>query len=163
MSKKIKYTVEQLNEMARTTPSKLLLIAVEDMRALRKKKNIEFYMGDWVQTRTYREGKKEKKVCAVCMAGATLNRQFGAETYEDVCSLRRIGEEYGAPEFARAVDAMRCGNLPDVIFSSLTDEELEVITLKFEKMINSTYREGRERAELRTYERAAKFLASKGL
>jgi hypothetical protein len=149
--------------MARTTPSKLLLIAVEDMRALRKKKNIEFYMGDWVQTRIYREGKKEKKVCAVCMAGATLNRQFGAETFTDVCRISGEYGEYGAPEFAGAVDSMRCGNLPDEISSSLTDEELEVVSLKFLKMIDSTYREGRERAELRTYERAAKFLASKGL
>jgi hypothetical protein len=162
MSKKIKYTVDQLNEMAHTTPSKLLLIAVEDMRALRKKKNIEFFMGDWVQTRIYREGKKEKKVCAVCMAGATLNRQFGAETYDDVCCIS--GERYGgAPEFAGAIDNMRCGNLPDEISSSLTDEELEVVSLKFQKMIDSTYRENRDRAELRTYERAAKFLASKGL
>jgi hypothetical protein len=150
MSKKIKYTVEQLNEMARTAPSKLLLIAVEDMRALRKKKNIKFNMNDWVETY---ENNKGKKVCAVCMAGATLNNRFGATGFNDVCML---GND-GPPDFAEAVNDMRTGMLP---YGIEADEEVRDV---FDDMIQKTYSYKRNRAELRTYERAAKFLASKGL
>ncbi len=151
MSKKIKYTVEQLNEMARPTPSKLLLIAVEDMRALRKKKNIKFNMNDWVETF---ENTKGKKVCAVCMAGATLNNRFGAKNFADVCKL---DGGLGVPDFADAVNDMRTGMLP---WGIEADEEVRDV---FDDMIQKTYSYTRNRAELRTYERAAKFLASKGL
>jgi hypothetical protein len=150
MSKKIKYTVEQLNEMARTTPSKLLLIAVEDMRALRKKKNIKFNMNDWVETFE----SKGKKVCAVCMAGATLNNRFGAKNFADVCKL---DGGLGVPDFADAINDMRTGMLP---YGIEADGEVRDV---FDDMIQKTYRDERNRAELRTYERAAKFLASKGL
>ncbi len=152
--KKEKYTVEQLNELAYTKPSGLLLIAVEDMRALRKKKGVVFDMNDWVYTY---ENDKGKKVCAVCMAGATLNNRFGAKNFDDVCALNG---KYGEPRFAEVVNSMRIGTLPDEVYYRDDGDE---IAKTFCKRVMSTFKRGRERAELRTYERAAKYLESKGL
>lgn len=152
-----KPTRREVTRMLNKLPlSELLRVAVADARRAIRNPNVLLNMMDWVVSEQRTVRGEKRTICSVCMAGAVL-----------YCKLeeRDYSAGFDVPKFARDIDIMRCGQLPErAPRGRRINEEIRD---KFYEMVRgwrSSFNNNRDggRALLKDYLKAATYLESQG-
>ena len=129
--------------------SDLLALALRDMRAVKKLKSRVFDMDCFHYVRA--DGK-----CAMCMAGAVMDRTLGVSLHE-TCGPSNYDSRTSNKLWA--IDSMRAGDARPVLY----DSDKVCDTLKeFNTLVKKHWRRRLKRAPLSVYDKGVEILRAAG-
>ena len=112
----------------------LLDLAIKDMEALEKRKDVKFDMDSWMDERG--------KVCYVCMAGAvmfnTLKIRLDGEVYDSISCYFTHDQKHNEKKI-KAIDKMRLGRFRSALGEKLNIEERFIGNSCLKKLENEYY------------------------
>lgn len=129
MKKTIRLSKEQ-KEFLTCKTSRLIEIAVDDLRKCEKSKKYIISMSDWIDNGIGKEG----EVCYVCLAGAALAQTMKVKYfsgYEEDLIDPLNGYAREATYRARSLNRIRQGILTDIYTSDELDEQLRKIENRY--------------------------------
>lgn len=137
--------------------SELILLAVDDCEKLAKDKRYRLRMFSW-----HDPGTRKGEPCSVCMAGAVMACDLGAERTDTLDALQyRLGAETMSK--LDAINMVREGFVYDALRYLGADDSERGLVDDAAELIARAYNRNTGRAPFRVYRKAARMLAEVGL